>query len=311
MNFGIRRTDNQVKQAQTKTPKKTEAEKTVSTPKDEVSVGRKIAKGAGTIVLGTAMTAVYGTGKGLVKGARASSKSAIDGVELGGFQKDGIIKNAACAGLHIAPVLGAAAAFTMGVGPVGMVVAGLIMPGAIAGTASGVTGALEGFGKGINFALKASDKADKAVANRLGKVAGKVAKFASGVALGVVSAPVGAVLHAFGKGFKFAEKAIGVKTPPENTGDVIGNVVSEGAIGAAYVGGALSGASLLGAATAAGSSAGSLATGVKGASAGIEGFYDGAKKSYKLAGKAMDKLFGDAANNQPAEKPEAKPPQKK
>jgi len=275
-----------------KAAKKAEREKPVNEPQDKVTLG-KIAKGAGKVVLGTAMAAVVAPAKGLFKGSIASTRSALTGIKLGDFKKDGILSNVVRGAMYAAPALGAAAAFTLGAGPVGIVLAGLATPGIIGGAASGISGAVDGFGKGINVALNVSDKADKVIGKRLGKAAGKLAKFTAGVATGLVAAPVGAFLGALAKRYTFAERAIGVKMDPKGFKEKAQNLTLEAGVASGYIIGALgSSGGGIALASAAGAGAGAVATTVKGGAAAIEGFTDGVVRSYKAAGSAVDTLTG-------------------
>ncbi|MFP4498951.1 MAG: hypothetical protein ACLFQV_12140 [Vulcanimicrobiota bacterium] len=276
------------KPATTRAAKKREG---AGEPKDKITVG-KVAKGAGKVMLGTAMAAVVAPAKAAFKGSVASSKAALKGIEIGEkFKKDGIMKNIARAGLYAAPALGATAAVMAGCGPVGAVVAGLALPGAIGGTASAIDGAIGGAEKGLNIALNAGDKAEKAIGSRLGNIAGKTAKFATGIAAGLVGVPVGAALGGIHKGFTFAEKAIGIKKNPENLKDIGHNLAGEtGLISGAALGVVGSGAGVASIIGGASSGAGSAATLIKGTGSAVEGFIDGTKRSFKAADKAVDEL---------------------
>ena len=279
----------------TTAPKKAEKkEQTAPVSEDKITLG-SVAKGTAKVVLGTSLGVVMGAGKAIAKGFTASSKAALAGLDTKAkFQKDGIMKNIIRAGLYAAPAIGAAAALTAGAGPVGIGLAFLAAPGAIGGTAAGVAGTLEGFGKGIKVALNASTKVEGAIAERFGKVIGKVGKFAAGVATGLITAPVGAVLGAFGKSFTYAEKAIGVKKNPENFKEGAGNLLKDATVGTGYVLGALSSSGgAIAVASAAGSGAGAVASTVKGGSAAISGFAEGAKQGWTLAGKTVDSMTGE------------------
>lgn len=260
-------------------------------PQDHItldSIGKKAAKG----IIGTGLAVVLAPMNAALEGFSKSADVALTASGLGHFGTDkSLIRNLGRSILYAAPTLGAMTALAAGAGPIGIITGGVMMPGALAGFGSAISGGVDGAGKGINFAMKVGDKAEAKVSEKLGKIAGKVAKFATSVGLGMVAAPISAFVGACHSGLEFAEKAIGVNNHPTTGTEVVSNLVKEGAVMAGYVHGAVTATGGLGSvALGAASGAGAVATGVKGIGAAIDGFTKGVEKSFELADKAVDKL---------------------
>jgi len=268
-------------------------------PQDKVSIGGKIAggagkleKGAAKIVMGTALAAVLAPTKAVIDGLGASAESALEASGMGEIRpNDSLLKHIGQLALGIAPIVGAVGAFAAGAGPIGIMLAGTMLPGALAGTGHAIAGGVLGAGAGLGTALVVGDKAESKVAPKLGKIFGKAAKIATSVAVGLVATPVMAVLGGISAGMGFAKRAIGVKQNPRNEREAVRSLFNEGVVVLGGVSGALGATGgLASVVMGVGSAAGSVATGVKGIGGAIDGFVGGAVQGYDLAGKAVDKL---------------------
>ncbi len=282
---------NYVKPAAPQAAKKQEQ---AQAPQDQVSIsGEKdgLTKKAVKVVAGVATGAVVGTAKAITDGLGGSAEAALDAVGMGEIRADdGLLKKVAQGIVASAPVFGATLALVTGAGPVGAMVAGMMLPGSLVGAGVGVKGFIDGAGDGLNFAMNVGQKADAKVSAKLGKIAGKVANFATSVALGAVMMPVSGFISSIHEGIGFAERAIGVNKEPKNAGQAVDSLVKEGAVLYGGITGAMGSSGLIGTGMGVGSAAGGIATGVAGFNEAIDGFAGGAKQGYDLAGKFIDRI---------------------
>ena len=263
-------------------------------PRDQVSIGGKVggfAKKAVKVVAGVATGAVVGTAKAVTDGLGGSAEAALDAVGMGEIRADdGLLKKVAQGIVVSAPVFGATVALVTGAGPVGAMIAGMMLPGSLVGAGVGIKGFINGASSGLDFALQVGQKADEKVASKMGKIAGKVAKFATSVALGAVMIPVAGLMSSVHEGIGFAERAIGVNKDPKNAGQAVDSLVKEGVVLYGGITGAMGASGLIGTGVGVGSSAGAIATGVAGFNEAIDGFAGGAKQGYDMAGNFIDKI---------------------
>lgn len=255
----------------------------VKEPKDEVSLGRKIAKGAIGAVLAAGLAPVGA----VMDGLNESAVSAYKGAGLHQVKNPGFMTRLAQKTLPYVPAAAFMVGLATGAGPIGAFLGAVAAPGAIAGTVKGVLGGLDGAAEGLTLAGDVGRKTDEKIQDKVkgvfGKILGKAAKVASAVAVGAVATPGLFLLKGVNKGFEFAEKAIGIKKNPKNGSEKTDNFIKGVATTLGGINGALGSSSLIGLPGAVGSGAGAMATGVKGVEGAVEGFVNGGKLAFEIA----------------------------
>ena len=257
-------------------------------PQDKLCFG-KIAQGVVKVALGVPSAIFTGTMNGGIKSVFSSIEAAERGLDIDPQAATHSTSEKFMKGiLTIAPAIGAIIASASGLGPIGMLIAGLAAPGVVGGTSAAFTGASEGLAKGFEVATHAANKVKDKVTPKYGEKAGKVAMIGTTIALGMTVAPFMGIMGGLDGGIKFGQKAIGIKKP-ENTKDLLANIGKNVVVMAGYFKGLL-GASggivpvVLGSAQ----GAGAAATITAGAIGGAKGFVEGAKLGWGLASDKVD-----------------------
>lgn len=252
-----------------------------STPQDRVAL-EKIAKTATKVVLGAVPSITMGTVKGVGNALKTSGEAAIQGLGIDPKSWLGYV-------LRYVPYVIGGLGLIGGAGPIASMAAALSSPGMIGGAVSVFGGACEGVQDAISLATRAGEKVKEKIEPKYGEKAAKVAKITSSILAGAAAIPIFVVIESIGKGFDFANKAIGIKYPAANLKEAASNLGKSILVTGGFIKGAIGASGLTGTIFAGAESAGGLATTVAGSIGGIKGFADGAKETYQKVSDFVDK----------------------